>query len=122
MKVLLVDDNVALRHQIAEQLFANGFEVEQADNGLSGLNKAKSSSFDIVVTDFKMPIIDGVKLSENLINDLNYQAQQILILTTDTSAQAIFNIEKLKLEWLAKPVEFEQILAAIQHADEGAAA
>lgn len=110
MKILLVDDNANVRDTLAQALENEGYEVELGENGLAGFNAAKQHNYDFIITDYKMPIIDGVKLIENLTLDLAYPKSKILLLTTDVSNKAKFIFDKLQISWLAKPVEIPQIL------------
>ncbi|EWH09679.1 response regulator receiver protein [Catenovulum agarivorans DS-2] len=110
MNILLVDDNASVRGVLAQALETHGYQVTTADNGLAGLNAAKNGCYDFIVTDYKMPIIDGVKLIENITTDLKFPKSKVLLLTTEVSDKAKFIFEKLKINWLAKPVEAAQLL------------
>src|SRR5882762_11130372 len=57
--LLLVDDEAPLRQAIAEQLADRGYHVEQAESGEEALAKLADFAFDIVVTDLRLPGIDG---------------------------------------------------------------
>ena len=57
--LLLVDDETALREAIAERLADHGFEVEQADSGEQALERLAEFAFDILITDLRLPGIDG---------------------------------------------------------------
>ena len=65
-KVLLVEDEEAIRVFIYEMLTSDGFEVSCYDNGQSALNRSKEECFDIVVTDFRMQGTDGVEVARLL--------------------------------------------------------
>ena len=57
--LLLVDDEAALREAIAERLADHGFIVEQAANGEDALARLSEFAFDIIVTDLRLPGVDG---------------------------------------------------------------
>ena len=57
--LLLVDDEAALREAIAERLADHGFVVEQADSGEEALERLAEFAFDIVITDLRLPGVDG---------------------------------------------------------------
>ncbi len=65
-KVLLIEDEEAIRAFIFEMLTADGFEVRCYDNGLSALDRSKEDCFDIVITDYRMRGIDGVEAARLL--------------------------------------------------------
>ncbi|KMT65890.1 response regulator [Catenovulum maritimum] len=109
MKLLLVEDNAQVRAEIASYLSQFPIQIDEAENGLTAFNKAKSDKYDIVITDYKMPYIDGLKLIDNLENSLDYQAEQILLLTTDNSHEFKNKAKSLAINWLAKPVNRKSI-------------
>lgn len=113
MKILLVDDSHTVRTELARALKAHDFQVTETENGLEALSQLKRSRYDYIISDYKMPFLDGFKLAENVIRDFSYQPQQILILTTDTSEKVKYFLRQLKLEWLAKPVNFRNVLAQL---------
>ena len=57
--LLIVDDETALREAIAERLADQGFVVEQADSGEDALERLAEFAFDILITDLRLPGIDG---------------------------------------------------------------
>ena len=61
-RVLLVDDDAALRETLADALAIAGLDVSQADNGATALAMIESSGFDVVVSDLYMPGVDGLEL------------------------------------------------------------
>lgn len=65
-KILIVDDDEMIRSMYAEVFKAQGFEVEEASDGLEGLNKATKNAPDIIFTGIIMPKMDGFGLKEAL--------------------------------------------------------
>ncbi|MBD3284865.1 response regulator [candidate division WOR-3 bacterium] len=62
IKILLVDDEEAFTDVVSALLTAQGFKVEVANDGRSALNQIRSASFDLVITDLNMPLLDGIQL------------------------------------------------------------
>src|SRR2546427_2370910 len=62
--LLLVEDEAALRQAIAEQLGDRGYLVEQADSGETALARLGEFAFDIIVTDLRLPGVDGTVVVE----------------------------------------------------------
>src|SRR5262249_15051163 len=60
--LLLVEDEAPLRQAVAEQLADRGFQVEQADSGEIALARLADFAFDIIITDLRLPGIDGSSL------------------------------------------------------------
>src|SRR5215212_5254491 len=62
--LLLVEDEAALRETLAERLAEHGFDVEQADTGERAIEQLAEFAFDIVVTDLRLPGLDGTRVLE----------------------------------------------------------
>ncbi len=61
-KVLIVDDEEVVRAVVGKTLRARGYRCQDATNGLEGLEKVRSEPFDVVLTDLKMPVLDGLSM------------------------------------------------------------
>lgn len=59
-RLLVVEDDATLRSSLVQTLTTAGYAVEQAENGLQALEKASNQSFDLIVSDIRMPGMDGV--------------------------------------------------------------
>ncbi len=76
-KILVVDDEENIRLLFKEELEEEGYEVDTASNGLEALEKVKAASFDIIVLDIKMPVMDGIQ-ALNAIKNMNKDQPVIL--------------------------------------------
>ncbi|KAL7470210.1 hypothetical protein ACHAXS_011341 [Conticribra weissflogii] len=63
-RVLVVDDSLTIRKGLSRGFSRLGFEVDEAENGLQGLKKLKSMTYDLVLLDFLMPVMDGVEVAK----------------------------------------------------------
>lgn len=81
-KILIIEDNVAFRKILTIRLKASGYEVMQAEDGLTGLKMARKESPDLVITDLMLPGIDGHKISRMLKFDQRYQHIPVVMLTS----------------------------------------
>ena len=81
-RILVVDDNRAIRNVISKVLRLMGFDVALAGNGIEALAAFIESSFDLVVTDLQMPTMDGSKLAL-LVKERSPNTPVILITGTD---------------------------------------
>ena len=68
--ILLIDDEKAIGSMITMALTKHGFHVETASNGLEGIEKFEKSNFDLVITDFQMPGIDGNGVARHIRNSI----------------------------------------------------
>ena len=80
--VLVVDDSLNTREIEKNVLEAHGYQVTLAEDGLSGLQKAKLTQFDAVLTDVEMPFMDGFTFTKSLRAEKNYQHTPIIIVTS----------------------------------------
>ncbi len=69
VRVLVVDDEENIRLLFKEELEEEDYEVETASNGLEALERLKGSSFDVVVLDIKMPVMDGIQALNAIKNE-----------------------------------------------------
>ena len=83
--ILIVDDSNSIRDMVSFTLKSASYNTVEAKDGLEGLNAAKRSSFDLVITDVNMPNMDGITLCQELRKLPNFRFTPILMLTTESS-------------------------------------
>ena len=124
MKILVADDEKMKRITLAQDLAAQGHEVVTADDGAEALEKLAAGRFDVVVTDLKMPNIDGLELLHRIKRDGVAQAE-VIIMTAYGSIPLAVEAGKLgAFDFLTKPFCNEDIfplLARIESARRGTA-
>lgn len=114
-KILIIDDERAIRRALREILEFEEFEVEEAENGKEGLDKAKSGSYDIIFCDIKMPEMDGMEVLDGLLTE-KIETPVIMISghgNIDTAVQAI---KKGAFDFIEKPLDLNRILVTIRNA------
>ena len=114
-KILIIDDERAIRRALREILEFEEFEVEEAENGKEGLEKAQSGSFDMIFCDIKMPLMDGMEVLDELIKS-KVDTPIIMISghgNIDTAVQAI---KKGAFDFIEKPLDLNRILVTIRNA------
>jgi len=90
-KILIIDDERAIRRALREILEFEDFEVEEAENGKEGLEKAQAIAYDIIFCDIKMPLMDGMEVLDAL-QKAKVESPVIMISghgNIDTAVQAI---------------------------------
>ena len=113
--VLAVDDSASMRQMVSFTLKGAGYDVVEASDGQEALNKAKTSTPDVVLTDVNMPVMDGITLIRELRKLPNYKHIPMLMLTTESA-----NDKKAEGKsagatgWLVKPFNPDQLIATIQ--------
>jgi DNA-binding response OmpR family regulator len=65
-RILVVDDDISIRELSAEVLTASGYQVETAEDGVAGWEALHASSYDLLITDHRMPKVTGVELVKKL--------------------------------------------------------
>ncbi len=113
--ILVVEDSTDLRELLVQALSMGGYHVEAADNGQSALEALAQDSFDVVVTDIRMPGMDGLALLDRILA-MNKEPETAVILMTAymTIESAVSSLKKGAYDYLAKPVKIEQLLHTVQ--------
>jgi len=113
-QVLIVDDSHSIRELLSSLLRKAGFGVTSADDGKAGLQAAKKSVFDLIITDVNMPEMDGIELLKNLRKLPEYSFKPILILTTEFSQEMKQKGKDAGATgWLVKPFDPEKLIDVI---------
>ena len=81
-KVLVVDDSLTIRVYHTSLLKGFGFDVDTAENGMDGLEKAMSQKYDLILSDINMPIMDGYEFVKKVRKLENYKLTPIVFVTT----------------------------------------
>ncbi len=112
--ILAVDDSGSLRQMVAFSLTTAGYKVVQAVDGVDGLNKAKDSVVDLVLTDQNMPNMDGLTLIQNLRGLSTYAKVPILMLTTESSDEMKAKGKAAGANgWLVKPFDPKRLIDVV---------
>lgn len=108
--ILLVEDNEKTREYLKAFLSDAGFRFDVAIDGLGGLNKALNQNYDLIITDHKMPLMDGFALTRNLRDNDVYRDTPIILLTTDDYQSVELKAEKLGVTVvISKPVSLDDL-------------
>jgi two-component system chemotaxis response regulator CheY len=109
--ILSVDDSASIRQMVAFTLKGAGYDVIEAADGQEGLEKAKTKTVDMVLTDQNMPRMDGLTLIKSLRSMPGYRNTPILMLTTE-SGDAMKQQGKAAgaTGWLVKPFDPAKLL------------
>ena len=115
--LLFVDDESALRTLMAERLMERGFEVVQADTGEKALQLLDQFAFDVVITDLRMPGIDGARVIEAAVQ--RYPGIVCIVITGyGTVKDAVDAIKRGASDFIAKPFQFDELMHVLEKAME----
>jgi two-component system, NtrC family, nitrogen regulation response regulator NtrX len=114
-KILIIDDERSIRNAIREILEYEKFQVDEAEDGLSGVVKVKGGKYDVILCDIKMPKMDGTEVLE-----------RILLLAPDTPVVMISGhgdietaVDLLKhgaYDYIPKPLDLNRLLVSVRNA------
>jgi DNA-binding NtrC family response regulator len=107
--LLLVEDEAPLRAAIAEQLADHGFLVEQVATGEEAVDRLADFAYDIVLTDLRLPGIDGTKVLESAIERYP-DVIGIVITGYGTVKDAVEAIKRGAWDFVTKPFQFDELL------------
>jgi len=115
--ILVVDDSSSIRTQLATAFEAKGARVLQAENGSEGLWRAREHAVDLVLTDIHMPVMDGLRLIQELRKLKEYATTPIFVLTTDAANLRVEEGKRVgATAWILKPVNTDLLWKAIEKA------
>ena len=114
-KILIVDDEKAIRRSIREILEFEKYIVDEAEDGQQGLDMALKGEYDVILSDIKMPKLDGTELLAKL---MAHGTNSTLIMMSghgniETAVDAVKNGA---FDYLAKPIDLNRLLIAIRNA------
>ena len=113
MRLLLVEDEPALRRQVAQALGDAGYAVDSADNGQDALHLGSVEPYDAIVLDLGLPVLDGLSVLRRW--DAAGLATPVLILTArDLWHEKVAGIDAGADDYLAKPFHMEELLARLR--------
>jgi YesN/AraC family two-component response regulator len=111
-KILIIDDNVMVR-KIVRNIFRNeGYEIEEAENGIEGLDMVKQEPFHLIITDILMPKMEGLELIIHLKRDF---PKIKVIAISGGKPYYLYMAKKLGIEGVfTKPVDPQELLKAVK--------
>lgn len=113
--ILVVDDEPGLRDFLEIMLNKEGYDVEKAGDGVSGLSKVRQTNFDLIITDMQMPRMSGIDFLRE-VKKIN-QELTVVIITAYASHESA--IEAMKLgayDYITKPFKIDEIKLVIKKA------
>jgi two-component system, NtrC family, response regulator PilR len=115
--LLIVDDEKALREAVAERLADHDFVVEQADNGEDALRRLNDFAFDVLITDLRLPGIDGRQVLDAALE--RYPDIVAIVITGyGTVKDAVDAIKQGAADFITKPFQFDALLHVLRSAME----
>ena len=111
-KILLVEDEEKLARMVELELRYEGYEVEKAFDGRTGLEKAQSGQFDLVLLDIMLPALSGMEVLRRLRRES--QIHVIMLTARDTVVDKVYGLDSGADDYITKPFAIEELLARIR--------
>lgn len=113
--ILTVDDSASIRQAIKIALSGEGYAVTEAADGAEGIAKADAGSFNLIITDLNMPVMDGLTMIRQLRAKPAHAGVPILFLTTESDADIKAQAKAAGATgWLTKPFDPEQLVRIVK--------
>jgi DNA-binding NtrC family response regulator len=119
MKVLIVDDERAIRYSLKEILEMENYQVDLAENGQEGLQKAEKEKYDAIFCDIKMPEMDGTEVLVKLVEE-GIESPVIMVSGHADITTAVDCIKKGAFDFIEKPLDLNRILITLKNATDKA--
>jgi two-component system response regulator GlrR len=113
--LLLVDDDKSLLRLLTIRLEGEGYEVTAVEDGQSALKKLQNDSYDVVLSDLRMPGLDGLSLFEEIMG-IRKDIPVILMTAHGTIADAVAATQRGVFGFLPKPVDHDELRTLLQKA------
>ena len=116
-KILIIDDEAPIRASLREILEYEGYQVQEAENGLEGVRLAAKFSYDVVFCDIKMPEMDGMEVLDAF-SEKQIKTCVVMISGHATVPTAVESLKKGAYDFIQKPLDLNRILLTVRHAME----
>ena len=117
MKVLIVDDERAIRNSLKEILGDEGYSVDTAEDGATALEMSAKEKYDVIFCDIKMPNMDGIEVLDTMIKN-GIDAAIVMISGHGDISTAVECIKKGAFDFVEKPLDLNRVLITIKNASD----
>ena len=114
-KILIIDDERSIRRTLKEILQYEGYKVDEAADGMQGMVKIKTETYDVVFCDIKMPKMNGLEVLEHAIK-LKPDLPIVMISGHGTMETAVEAVKKGAFDFIAKPLDLNRLLITVRNA------
>ena len=114
-KILIIDDEKSIRNTLKEILAYEGYDVSEAQDGIEGIKLAEKDKFDIILSDIKMPKMDGIEVLERL-QEITPETPVVMISGHGNIETAVEAIRKGAFDYISKPLDLNRMLVTIRNA------
>lgn len=116
-KLLVIDDQQSIRKTLREILEYEDFQVDEAEDGQKGLEMVQKNDYDVILSDIKMPKLDGIEFLEKVL-ETKPDIPVIMISGHGNIDTAVDAIKKGAYDYISKPVDLNRLLVTVRNAME----
>lgn len=114
-KILIVDDEDDVRKSIAIVLEKQGYQIEEAEDGLEGIEKVNKEKFDLIILDVMMPKMSGWDVMKNILKDKKEYKGKIMFLSvveiSDSRKKEL--VKDGAIDYITKPFDIEELVKKV---------
>ena len=114
-RILVVDDETAIREAIKMTLEYEGYKIDEARSGQDGIDKAGKTDYDAILLDIKMPVLDGIEVLENL-RELKISSPVVMVSGHGDVHTAVECTKRGAFDFLEKPLNRDKLLLTVRNA------
>ncbi len=114
-RILIIDDEKAICNTLKDILTYEKYEVEIASDGAEGIKKAEAGNFDLVLSDIKMPKMDGIEVLVKL-QEMHPDLPVVMISGHGTIDTAVDALKKGAYDYISKPPDLNRLLVTVRNA------
>jgi len=115
-QILIVDDEKVQREMLEGFLRKQGYGVETAEDGQTALEKFRSGAFDLILTDYRMPGMDGIQLLREG-KRMNPETVWVILTAYGTVGTAVTAMKEGAYDYLTKPIDLDELLLLVQRVE-----
>ncbi len=115
-RILIVDDEKNQREMLAGFLAKQGYGAESVADGPQGLERFKRGVFDVVLSDYRMPGLDGIQFLKE-IRRLNPEAVVVIMTAYGSVGTAVAAMKEGAYDYLTKPIDLDELLLLLQRVE-----
>jgi two-component system, NtrC family, nitrogen regulation response regulator NtrX len=114
-KILIIDDEKSIRKTLREILEYEKYQVDEAADGVEGLNLIQKEKYDIILCDIKMPKMDGIEVLDKVMQ-LSIDTPVVMVSGHGNIETAVEAVKKGAFDFIAKPLDLNRLLVTIRNA------
>ena len=113
MRILLVDDEIELTDPLCHILLREGYQVDVADNGKTGLKLAQTQEYDLLILDWMLPYHSGLEICQAL-RTMGKVTPVLFLTAKDTLDDRVRGLDAGADDYIIKPFELRELLARVR--------